>query len=307
MSTNYFNPISYMPRQPTQTPVQMPNQTSFTLPTNPGWGNVTGWSPTGQVAAPNQGQIQGLLAGLYGSGTPGQPGYVPGLNERVANQLGLARNNARDALRGFGGISFRQNDPSTPNVDESLMVDYQPDKLGTRERQAVLGARAAANARGMLSSGFGDQMIGSALQRVGEEARAIVNQYSSQINQIANENFDPLRGTAATTLQQIQGLYGADTQWQASGELQRQAAERVAAEQAESSRLAAEAAQRQQNAATNPGTVGAGESMVWRGENRPNMAELERRHPNHTFRVVFVQGGGSSGAHYRVIATPRAS
>jgi hypothetical protein len=296
MSTNYFNPITYLPRQPTQTPVQMPNQTSFTLPTNPGWGNVTGWSPNGPVAAPNQGQIQTLLAGLYGSGTPGQPDYVPGLNERVANQLGLARNNVRDRLRGYGGVSFRQDDPSTPNVDESLMMDYNPDQLGRNERQAVLGARAAANARGMLSSGFGDQLIGSALQRVGEDARAIVNQYSTQIKEISDRNFDPITGLANTTLNQIQSLYGPDAQWAANQELLRPPPPAAPAPPTPPP---------SSQPATNPGAVQAGESMVWRGTRPPNLATLQARHPNHTLRVVFVQGGGSDGAHYRVIAVPK--
>ncbi len=292
MSTNYFNPISYRPRTPTQTPVQMPNQTAFTPPANPGWGNVTGWSPTGPVAAPNQGQIQTLLSGLYGSGTPGQPGYVPGLNERVATQLGQARNNARDALRGFGGVSFRQDDPSTANVDESLMMEYQPDQLGRNERQAVLQARAQANARGMLSSGFADQMIGSALQRVGEQARAIVNQYSNQINEIANRNFDPITGLAAQTIGQIQSLYGSDTQWQLNQELSRREDERVRNEAAAN---AASAAQAQAAAAPR---------QVWIGNRYPNLNNLRTNNPNMDLRVEIIPGPMGND-RYRVIATPR--
>ncbi len=217
MSTNYFNPITYIPRQPVRPATQLTAPTSQTLPTaNPNWSNVFGYSPTapdGRAAAPNQGTIQSMLAGLYGSGTQGQPGYLPGINERVATQLGSIRNNTRDALRGYGGISFQNDDLSTPNVDESLMVQYQPDQLGRNERQAVLAARARANASGMLSSGFADQQIGAALQRVGEEARQIVNQYSAQINEIATRNFDPLTGVVNTTLGQIGSLYGADQQW----------------------------------------------------------------------------------------------
>lgn len=222
MSTNYFNPISYLPRQPVRPATQINNPTSQTLtPANPAWTNVFGYTPGtpgNQSAAPNQGNIQRLIGGLYGVGRPGEAGYVPGINERAARDFGLARNNARDALRGYGGITFRQDDTSTPNVDESLMVDYQPDQLGRNERQAVLAARAQANARGMLSSGFADQQIGAALQRVGEEARQIVNQYSQQINQIATQYFDPLTGQVAVTLGQIGSLYGSDVQWAASQE-----------------------------------------------------------------------------------------
>ena len=293
MSTNYFNPVSYRPRPATQTPVQMPNATTFTLPSqNANWTNVTGWSPTGQVAAPNQGQIAGLVAGLYGSGTPGQAGYVPGLNERVGQMFGQARNTARDALRGFGGVSFRADDPSTPNVDESLMMDYQPDRLGRNERQAVLAARAQANARGMLSSGFGDQMIGAALQRVGEEARQIVNQYSQQINQIATQYLDPLTGLAATTLGQIQSLYGADTRWAADAELQRPAP------------TPTPAAAPAPPPANIPELPQPGERHVWSGANPPNMNTLRDRHPNMNLRVQLVSPQGAP-PRYVVFATPR--
>jgi hypothetical protein len=197
-------------------------------------------------------------------------------------------------LRGYGGITFRQDDTSTPNVDESLMVDYQPDKLGTNERQAVLQARAQANARGMLSSGFGDQMIGSALQRVGEQARAIVNQYSNQINEIANRNFDPLTGLAAQTLGQIQGLYGADMQWQATQDLSRREDERVRSEAAAS---AASAAQAQAAAAPR---------QVWIGNRYPNLNSL-RSNPNNQnmdLRVEIIPGPMGND-RYRVIATPK--
>jgi hypothetical protein len=299
VSTNYFNPITYIPRAPTQTPVRLPNQTSVTLPTaNPNWTTVTGYSPTSpnnQASAPNQGNIAALVAGLYGSGTPGQPGYVPGLNERVANQLGRARNNTRDALRGFGGVSFRTDDPSTPNVDESLMMDYRPDQLGRNERQAVLQARAQANARGMLSSGFGDQMIGSALQRVGEQARAIVNQYSNQINEIADRNLDPLTGVANQTLLQIGSLYGSDAQWALNQEELRPpppppppAPEPPPPPPPPSPQMPA-----------------ANESIVWRGTRPPNMNSLRTKHPNMNLRMVMIGGGGSAEPVYRVFATPK--
>ncbi len=300
MSTNYFNPISYVNRPRVAAPVQMPTATSGVAPANPAWSSVTGWSPTGQVAAPNQGQIQGLVAGLYGTGRPGEAGYVPGLNERAGAQFGRARNDLRDNLRGFGGFSFRNDDPATTNVDESLMVDYQPDQLGSRERQAVLAARAQANARGMMSSGFGDQMIGAALQRVGEEARQIVNQYSQQINQIATQYFDPLTGQAATTLGQIASLYGADMQWQATQEGLRPPPPAPPPPPP--------APEPPPAPGPNPGTVQSpSEQMVWRGAARPNLRTLESRFPNMNFRVVFVNptGAGSDAAHYRVFATPK--
>lgn len=303
MSTNYFNPISYVPRQPTRPAVVMPTQTSQTLPTaNPNWSNVTGYvagAPNNTGAAPNQGAIQRLLAGLYGSGTAGQPGYVPGLNERVATQLGQIRNNARDSLRGFGGITFRQDDTSTPNVDESLMMDYQPDRLGRNERQAVLAARAAANARGMLSSGLADQQIGSALQRVGEEARQIVNQYSNQINQIANQNFDPINGLVNTTLGQIETLYGADARWALDQEGLRPPPPAPAAPAAPAPPPPTPAQQAQTPAQFEAvAASGAYGTRAFIGRSQPNMAEIRRRHPG-MITTTFRQPNGQYVVYVR--------
>lgn len=291
MSTNYFNPITYAPRRPTQTPPQPPPTTSASFtPQNAAWTSVTGWTPTGQQAASNQGAIGRLVGGLYGSGTAGQPGYVPGLNERAATAFSQARTGAQNALRGYGGVSFRQDDPATPNVDESLMMDYQPDQLGRNERQAVLAARAQANARGMLSSGFGDQMIGSALQRVGEEARAVVNQYSQQINQISSQFFDPLNGLVNTTINQIEGLYGADRAWAAGQELLRPPDPATPAPAP--------------TAGTATPAPAPTPQQVWIGSRYPNLNNLRERNPNMDLRVEIIPGPMGND-RYRVIATPR--
>jgi len=209
MSTNYFRPISYISRPSTNPMVQQPTQTvARPLPGQ----NAFNVSFNG-VAAPNQSRINYLMSTLYGTGTPGSADYVPGINERAGREFGTARSILQNRLRGYGGFSFRRDDPSTTNVDESLLLDYRPDQLGRNERQAVLAARAQANARGMLASGFADQQIGAALQRVGAEAADIVNQYSNQINEIANRYFDPSTGMQQATIAQIDSLYGTDSTW----------------------------------------------------------------------------------------------
>lgn len=295
MSTNYFAPPTYINR-PAVRPPAFENPLSASLPAvNPNWSTVTGWTPGNpNTAAPNQGQIQTLIAGLYGSGTQGQPGYIEGLNARAAREFGAMRNNARDALRGYGGVSFRQDDPSTPNVDESLMAEYQPDKLGTREREAVLAARQQANASGMMFSGFGDKMVGSALQRVGEEARQIVNQYASQINQLSKQYFDPLTGLASTTLQQIQSLYGSDMQWQANQAMQKPPDPAPTPPPAPPP----------PPPPPPPELPQAGESQVWRGTNPPNMTTLRNKYPNMNLRVQLISPQGAP-PRYVVFATPR--
>lgn len=280
MGTNYFNPVTYLQRRPTQTAVQLP-PVSFGLPAqNPNWTNVTGWSATGPVAAPNRGAISMLLSGLYGSGTPGQAGYVPGINERAATAFGSARNNARDALRGYGGVSFRQDDTSTPNVDESLMAEYNPDAMGRNERRAVINARAQASARGVLNSGAADQMVGAALQRVGEEARQIVNQYATQINQISSQYFDPITGQVNQTLGQIESLYGADTRWALEQEqLRPPAPDSGSGSQQPGGSTPAP------DGSSPGGSSPGGPQTVWMGRQAPNMQSLRKKHRGRRLRV----------------------
>lgn len=200
MPSNYFSPITYLPRQPvvsafTQTPVTPLDQGTIDTINNQGAGTFA------NGAGPNS-AARALLATSLGTG--------PNSFTTQANtQMGVAANATRQALRGYGGVSFGVDDTSTPNVNEGLLVNYTPDKLGSKDRQAVISARAQASARGMGYSGFGDQMVGAALQRVGEEARGIVNQYAQQINQIATTTNTNVQ-SAITTLG---GLYGSDSTW----------------------------------------------------------------------------------------------
>jgi hypothetical protein len=198
--TNYFSPVTYLPRQPiksafTQTPIAPLDQGTIDTINNQGAGAFA------NGAGPNS-AARALLATQLGTGPDS-------LTTQANTQMGLANQNVRKALRGYGGVSFGVDDTSTPDVNEGLMVNYQPDKLGSRDRQAVIAARSQANARGMAYSGFGDQLVGAALQRTTEEARAIVGQYAQQINQIATTTNQNVQ-SAITTLG---GLYGSDTTW----------------------------------------------------------------------------------------------
>ena len=289
MSTNYFRPITYLPRQPTKPQVQLPKTSTGANPFKPNQFTVNNFEGK---AAPNQGMIQSYLAKLYGDGK------VPGLNEVAGGKFAKARNDLRDNLRGYGGFSFRQDDPNTKDVDESLMVDYAPDRLGRNERQAILAARAQANARGMLSSGFGDQLVGAALQRVGEQARQIVNQYSQQIGQISDYYFDPNTGLQEKYLGEINSLYGADIAWQTDQESLRPPPPPAPAPAPAAPAPAAPAP------SPLPEAPRPGERSIWRGANRPNMATLRKRHPGMNLRVVVVRPQGAP-PKYVVYGVPR--
>lgn len=112
-------------------------------------------------------------------------GALPG---RYNPLLGQVRLGAQHALAGYGGFRWHEDDPGTAEREDLRAPDYDPNApLGERQKQAVRAERNAANARGMLSSSFTGQAIGSALTRLNEEARGIVQQYASQINQILGQ------------------------------------------------------------------------------------------------------------------------
>ena len=135
-----------------------------------------------------------------------QLGQLPQLsNARLTN----IRAGAQQALAGYGGWKFRDDDPNTAER-EDLLVDFDAGLgLGEREKTAVRGVRSAENMRGTLYSSFANQNIGQAVQRLQDEARAIVNQYAASIN-------DELTNYANQTSQivgQWTQLYGQDAMY----------------------------------------------------------------------------------------------
>lgn len=99
-----------------------------------------------------------------------QLGMLPGKYQPLLDQ---ARVNARYALAGYGGV--RINDDNSVTFDPGA-------RLGQKEKAAVRGEENAANSRGLLFSSFANQAIGSALTRMNEEKRAVVNQFAASIN-----------------------------------------------------------------------------------------------------------------------------
>lgn len=138
----------------------------------------------------------------------------------VSNQLGAlsaqqntaftgARANAKQALAGYGGYRFREDDPNTPQR-EDLLLEYDPNAgMGEREKASYRGQRDAANAAGALESTFANQNIAAAVQRTSLEAQAIANQYAAQVNDIATN----YANQGASLIGQFAGYYGQDAAW----------------------------------------------------------------------------------------------
>lgn len=203
MGNNYFQPRTYtMPTAPRMPSVNIPTVNEFSGQSTLG---------TGFAGQSNSGTRQ-MLSGLIWGNTDAAGVRTPGVFDNMRTQMGTARDNAKAASAGFGGIKWVPDDPNTPQ-DESLTPQYDPNSIGKNERGAVQGGQQQANARGMMYSSFGDQMVGAALQRVGEQARGVINQYAGQLNTIATQ----AQSTAATYLGSLGSLYGSDAQEYATG------------------------------------------------------------------------------------------
>lgn len=196
-------------------------------------------------------------------------------------------------LAGYGGISFKTNDPSTTK-DEQFDIQQQTGLTGQREVAGVQGATSSAASRGIQGKAR-NLMIGAALQRVSEEARTIINQYATEIS-----GTQP--GGLAYELKQEQDrlvakwgdLYGKDAQ-DALTEQLRQEAIQTAADQA-SERAAFEAA--------NP--VGRIEGQWGKKEYAENMVNKLRaagRYPADRYDLKIGKPGGKN--YYVIMAVKK--
>ena len=139
------------------------------------------------------------------------------LTQRLTNLPGLynpqltgMRDQAREALAGYGGWTFRDDDPSTAEREDLAVPTRDPAQgLGAREQQAVLAQRAGAAARGILDSSFANKAVGAALGQLNEEAKSIVRQYAAGVNQI----IDNQRTETTDIISDLVRLYGEDARY----------------------------------------------------------------------------------------------
>jgi len=258
VGTNYFNPTTFGARTPTTTLTTAPPPIETTIP--------GAAADTGAFAGGPNSSSRAFYATL-----------LAGLPQKSATAMGVARNNAKDSLRSYGGVGFGVDNPATPNVDESLTATYTPDQLGRNERNSIRAARSSANARGIMYSSESDGMVGAGLQRVGEEARGIVNQYATQINAIAGSANQESQGYIG----QITSLYGQDATWDAT---------RIYNEQQAIDNKALVTAQQGTTDAINAPKTNPPGTTVWVGQNPPNRAELDRRHGKDGYDVEYTNG-----------------
>lgn len=120
------------------------------------------------------------------------------------------RGQAQEALAGYGGWTFQDDDPATPEREDLAVPTKDLSKgLGAREQQAVLAQRAGAAGRGILDSSFANKAVGAALGQLNEEAKGIVRQYAAGIGGIIENQ----RQETTDIITDIVGLYGEDARW----------------------------------------------------------------------------------------------
>lgn len=195
MSTNYFSTPTYRPQTTVNpyavsvTPLPIPGQADIAN-ADAGYGSLSD--------QPNYATRAGLAAQL-GTG----PGSI---SERYRGLMQARQARAAAELRGYGGISFNQKDDLSTPQNESLSPSYESGRMGQNENDAYKHALATGASRGIVYSTGGDQLVGSALQRVSEEARAVINQYAGDINGLATQQLTESQGV----LTNYQNLYGSD-------------------------------------------------------------------------------------------------
>lgn len=213
------------------------------------------------------------------------------------------RTAAQQALAGYGGWKWAEDNPATPEREDlSVPVRDQRAGLGAREQQAVKAQEYAANARGLLDSSFKNKAVGAALGQLNEEAKAIVAQYAAGINQVIGAQRDETNNIMG----QIVSLYGEDSRYLADNPPPPPPEPPPAPEPAPAPAPAPAPvfaiAPRRSPGAAPKGFLG-GTAITWRGKPKYTPAQVENRwgkgarlvrpdHRSNVYVVLLPNGGG---------------
>lgn len=170
MSTNYFRPPTYAP------PRVISNEASnIDVPTlRPVDTSRADYQKYGALTGgANYQARQQILDKLAGEGDTS-------IYQTFLKNMGAKRTEYSGKLMGYGGLSFKADDPSTTKR-EDFEIEQRTGQTGKEEVAGVQGATSAAASRGLRGRAR-NLMIGAALQRVSEEARSIISQYSRDIS-----------------------------------------------------------------------------------------------------------------------------
>lgn len=171
---------------PTFTPVPMPD-----LPTPPA-------PPSTPVQNPSTLPRESFLRDLL------DPSKATYLGNKFRPELQAAGRELRSGLEGFGDYEFTEDamGRTTPKKD----TNEQP---GRNYRDSYFDARSQAAASGMLYSRTAEMAVGEAWHRLGEQERALLNQYAGQESEILSRMASEFTGVHNELL----GLYGEDIKY----------------------------------------------------------------------------------------------
>jgi hypothetical protein len=222
MSTNYFRPPTYRTPTTIDNPAakvdlpELKNVNTSSADYNK-WRDLTGGA--------NYQQRQDILAQLAQTGDRS-------LYQTFLKNMRSKRDTASAALMGYGGISFKTDDLSTPQ-DESLEIKQQTGITGKKEVEGIQAATAGAASRGIRGRAR-NLMIGAALQRVSEDARNVINQYARDISgdQPGGLAYE-FKQTQDALIGRWGDLYGKDVTDALAEQLRQESVQSAAAQQAE--------------------------------------------------------------------------
>jgi hypothetical protein len=198
------------------------------------------------------------------------------LDEKYKFERQFIGEGLRNQLHGMN-YTFEQNPDGTLKIG-------QTNQLGISQRQAVQNEKNQGAARGQLYSTFTDQAIGNALQQQTKAATEAIAQYGFNIK----KSGDAYLAESQTLGGRLQELLTDDAKW--------------AVDHQETSVVPAPSA-----------TDAAGNNIVWKGANYPNLASLQAAHPGQIIDVrrtgdghfvAVLRGPGSGGSQPPVIPIP---
>lgn len=282
MSTNYFKPPSYqMPRvyENAAEKIDVPGIKSVDT-------NIAGYDRFGAITSgANYSRRQEIINAL------GQEGNTS-IYQQFLKNLQSARTNYKGALSGYGGFSFKEDDLSTPQR-EDLEIRQETGITGAKEVEAIQNAQALAASRG-ISGRAQSLMVGAALQRVSDQARDVINQYSDAISGTkAGGAAYEFKNEQTRLLNEWSDLYGKDMQIALAEQLRSEAIASAAQEKAE--REAAAAAKAKEPPVMTTGKIGQYKNKA------QAQAALEKFKSKYSPAIYELSLGKPGGKDYFVI------
>jgi hypothetical protein len=286
MSTNYFTPPTLEPPRVIQNAaasIAPPTLPPASAPLDATYGALEGM--------PGYFERAGILKQLGTTGTES-------IYDKYIKLIRGERDKTSATLSGYGGLSFKANDPSTAR-DESLEISYETGRVGQQERTAYDAALAASLARGGVGRA---ELIGAALQRVSQEAQGVISQYAASISNPQGTGFaDQMLTEQNKAIARYNELYGTDAsaflKAQMPAPVDAGGGTQTGADNLPPDRIVAS------GQAVSPNNEYVNGKTVYNGKGKPNTSAYRSRFKASDGYVVQEFPPEKRGGNYRVVVT----